>query len=246
MAADGYVNSVKPTWNYGHSRYLRADGSPDVRTYLRFIVTGAPSGPQRTVLRIRHDWATEFPPFCDEPTDCLHVTRVHVRSVEGPWDEATLTYENAPAVGDVLGVSSDVVRRKDFWAEIDLGTLVEGDGVYDLALTGSTATNQTFASREGRSEERRDPGGAAGRVAGRPCTNRVATRSVLLPDRERATGRRAADSLQRCSPRYWSPTGARSPFAPSGPPTSWAPTRSPSSRGRTGRPFTGSRPRSRT
>ncbi len=148
--ADAYVNSVKPTWKYGSSRFLRADGSPDVRTYLRFVVTGAPSGPHQTVLRIRHDWADPSPPFCDEPTDCLHVTRVHVRSVLGAWDEATLTYENAPAVGDVLGVSSDVVRRKDFWAEIDLGTLVDGDGVYELAMTGSTSTNQTFASREGR------------------------------------------------------------------------------------------------
>jgi hypothetical protein len=146
--ADTYVQSFAPTRANGTRRYLQADGDPDVRTYLRFVVAGAPRGPQHTVLRIRHATANPDPPFCDEPWECWHRTNVEVRAVAaGGWDEST-TYRTAPAAGRVLGVSSQEAGRALFWAEIDLGDLIDGDGVYELAVTGSSTTNQTFASSE--------------------------------------------------------------------------------------------------
>jgi hypothetical protein len=152
--ADTFVRSSAPSSSYGSRAYLQADGDPEVRSYLRFAVSGAPAGPQPTVLRLRHSTANPSPPFCDEAWECWHVTRIEVRAVSGGgWTETT-TYATAPPVGEVLGLSSDVAGRQFFVAEIDLGNLVNGDGVYELVITGNSSTNQTFASRESASPPR--------------------------------------------------------------------------------------------
>src|SRR5512132_1311951 len=38
--ADSYVNYSAPTTNYGTATQLRVDASPDVRSFVRFTVTG--------------------------------------------------------------------------------------------------------------------------------------------------------------------------------------------------------------
>ncbi len=51
--ADAYVNASKPGVNYGKSSSLRADASPNARSYLRFNVTGLGSSHiQRAFLSI--------------------------------------------------------------------------------------------------------------------------------------------------------------------------------------------------
>jgi hypothetical protein len=152
-AADLTVRADRPTTRYGASDFLRADGSPEARTYLRFAVTDAPDGPQPTVLRLRRssaspDYLSGTTCDADEPT-CWSYVRVSVRRVAGDWDEATTTWENAPPTGDRLGTAPDVRYRKyGAQVDIDVGELINGDGIYDLAVTGDTATNSTFASRE--------------------------------------------------------------------------------------------------
>jgi hypothetical protein len=146
--ADTFVRADMPTKSFGTSNYLYADGSPVKRTYLRFTVTGAPDGPQHTVLRLRQASSNLTEPFCDEIEECWHYVRVSARAVQGGWSEST-TWETAPPVGDLLGTApKQKVRGYHSLVDLDLGTFVNGDGTYEIALTSNTSTNYTFASRE--------------------------------------------------------------------------------------------------
>ncbi len=50
--ADSYVNQSSPTKNYGDNRSIRVDGSPLVRSYLRFNVSGISGTVSKVTLRI--------------------------------------------------------------------------------------------------------------------------------------------------------------------------------------------------
>jgi parallel beta-helix repeat protein len=130
--ADAYVSAASPNSAYGTSTSLRADNDPVVRTYLRFEVSGSAPGPHRTILRL---YALS-----------THNTGVQVRSVAGGGWTESVTFNTAPSVGDVIGSSGPLV--KDAFVEIDLGGLVTADGTYELALTGTTTTAVSMASRE--------------------------------------------------------------------------------------------------
>ena len=47
--ADSYVNASQPTKNYGTSRAMRPDASPERNAYVRFDVTGAGPSPTATL-----------------------------------------------------------------------------------------------------------------------------------------------------------------------------------------------------
>jgi hypothetical protein len=134
--ADAYVNADKPEANYGSASVLRVDGSPDVRSYLRFTVRGVAAGAvvKRATLRL---YTQSLPSAgCD----------AHAVS-DDSWNEATITYANAPTVGSVAG-SSGPGSRKAGWVEVDVTPLVSGNGTFSVALTTSGSTAISFLSRE--------------------------------------------------------------------------------------------------
>jgi parallel beta-helix repeat protein len=130
---DTYVTSASPGRSYGSSLTLRTDNDPIVRSYLRFNVTGAQTGPHTTVLRIY--------------ASSSHSTGIQVRSVSSSsWNEST-TFASDPGVGAVvLGTSGPLTSGT--YAEVDLGNLVTADGVYELAITDTTNTAISMASSE--------------------------------------------------------------------------------------------------
>jgi hypothetical protein len=130
---DAYVSAASPTTAYGNVTTLRADNDPVIRSYLRFQVSSAEPGAHRTVLRVY--------------ANSSHSTGVEVRSVAAtPWTEA-VTYTTAPAVGAVLATSGPMTAGA--YKDVDLGTLVTGDGTYELAITGTTSTAISLTSSEG-------------------------------------------------------------------------------------------------
>ena len=80
--ADSYVNQSLPTTNYGTSTQLRVDGSPFVRSYLRFNVQNLSGRVTRATLRIYANSAAS--------SGC-------VANIVGDntWTETGLTYNNA-------------------------------------------------------------------------------------------------------------------------------------------------------
>ena len=131
--ADSYVNESSPTSNYGTSTALRVDGSPLVRSYLRFDVQGLAGTITKATLRV---YATSS-----------SSVGYDVRSVsDNSWGEATLNYTNAPAFGPVVTSSGSFTGP--IWKELDVTVLINGDGTYSLVLTTLHTTAIGFASRE--------------------------------------------------------------------------------------------------
>jgi hypothetical protein len=131
--ADAYVNSGSPSTNYGSLTTLRGDGSPVVRSYLRFDVQGLNGPVTRATLRI----------YANSSSNTGH----DIRSVsDNSWTETAITYTNAPPVGNVLGASGGYGAR--VWTNVDVTVYVTGNGTYNLALSVQAAKAVSFASRE--------------------------------------------------------------------------------------------------
>jgi calcineurin-like phosphoesterase family protein/fibronectin type III domain protein len=131
--ADSYVNADSPTTNYGSLTTLRIDGSPIVRSYVRFTVQGLSGNVTRATLRVFANSAS---------TSSCVVNGVS----DNTWIESTINYNNAPPLGSALGSSSPIVTGQ--WITIDVTAYITGDGTYNLALTTPGSTAVSLASRQ--------------------------------------------------------------------------------------------------
>ena len=132
--ADSYINSGSPTSNYGSSATLRADASPDLRSYLRFNVQGL--GGQVVSAQVRV-YATSS---SSAGYSLYPVTA-------GSWVENTLNYNNAPIFGALIGSSGLFLANS--WTTVDVSSLVVGNGIYDFGLSTASSSAIAFSSREG-------------------------------------------------------------------------------------------------
>ncbi len=131
--ADSYVNQSDPTRNYGTNHSLRADGSPLIRSYLQFEVSGISSPVTRVTLRIYANSSS--------------VRGFSVQEVaDNAWQENGITYNNAPFVGDPVGISNRFASK--IWVETDITPLLNSDGTVSIALVGIDQTAINLASRE--------------------------------------------------------------------------------------------------
>lgn len=134
--ADARVRSSNPTSNYGASDYLQVRaGDPVHASYVRFAVAGlAGHAVQRARLRFL---------VLDGSGDAGAVYRT-----TAPWSEATLTYANRPALsGGPVGALGSVTAGN--WVELDVTSVVQGNGMYDFALADGSTNSAQFSSREG-------------------------------------------------------------------------------------------------
>jgi parallel beta-helix repeat protein len=131
--ADAYVQEASPTTNYGSATSLRVDGSPLVRSYLRFTVQGLVGPVSQATLRV----------FANSASSTGH----EVRGVaSNTWGETTINFSNAPAFGSVIGSSGAITANT--WTTVDVTSYITGNGTYSLALTGPGSTAISYASRE--------------------------------------------------------------------------------------------------
>jgi hypothetical protein len=131
--ADAYVYSVNPTTNFGALAVLRADASPDTRSYLRFTLQGLPGTVKRASLRIYANSAS---------TSGINIHGVN----DNMWTESTINYNNAPPFGSPIGSFSPIGAGT--WIAIDVTTYITGNGTYNLALNTPGSTAISFASRQ--------------------------------------------------------------------------------------------------
>jgi hypothetical protein len=132
--ADAYVSATNPDTNFGYLDKLRVDGSPELRSYLRFDVQGLAGPVSRATLRI---WANSG-------------TRAgwEVYGVaENTWGELRIVHSNAPPLGDLAGTSGPMAAET--WTEADVTALVTGNGLVSLVVIGPSATALSLSSREG-------------------------------------------------------------------------------------------------
>jgi acid phosphatase type 7 len=132
-AADSYVDSSNPSMNFGSQISIRVDGSPFINSYVRFNLSGLSGPVNRARLRIYANSASN---------SVISVSGVN----DNNWIETGITYVNAPAMGSVVVTSNPVAART--WQEMDVTSLVSGNGLvsFGLRTAGSTAIN--LAGRE--------------------------------------------------------------------------------------------------
>ena len=131
--ADSYVSADSPTANNGTATTLRLDGSPIVRSYLRFTLQGLSGTVTKATLRI----------FANSASSSSIVASAVSNNT---WTETGLTYNNAPPLGSSLGSASPVTAGA--WISIDITAYITGDGTYNLAVTTPGGTAISLASRQ--------------------------------------------------------------------------------------------------
>ncbi|MPZ24256.1 MAG: DNRLRE domain-containing protein, partial [Dehalococcoidia bacterium] len=132
--ADSYVNAADPTQNFGAFLALRADGDPDIDSYLRFNVTGAADGVLSATLRIF--------------VNSNHSLGFDIRGVsDNTWVELEINDSNAPAMSSTVSGSSGPLASGN-WVEVDVTSLVMGNGLVSFGLTTMSPTAMSLASRE--------------------------------------------------------------------------------------------------
>jgi hypothetical protein len=133
---DTYVNADTPTTAYGRSTRTGADNSPVKQTLMAFEVAGTGGCPIATAhLRLYNvDAAPRGGEF--RPLDELD------------WDEQTVTWATAPEI-DAPAVASLNGVTKSNWYEVDLTSLVHGDGPVGVAITSTAFDGAGYTSKEG-------------------------------------------------------------------------------------------------
>jgi hypothetical protein len=138
---DTYVNADAPTTNYGRSTKTDADNDPVKKTLMAFQVAGTGGCPVASAhLRLYNvDSAPrggDFRPLADLG-----------------WDEQTVTWDTAPDL-DAPAVASLNGVTKTNWYEVDLTSLVRGDGPVGVAITSTAFDGAGYSSREGPVSQR--------------------------------------------------------------------------------------------
>ena len=131
--ADSYVSSSSPTSNYGSASSLRVDASPVINTYLRFTVQGVVGTVKNATLRL---YATS------NGNTGHQVSQV----ADNTWDERTITYGNAPAIGSSIGSSG--AFSSGAYVDVDVTPYVTGNGTYSLAVRDLSSVAVSYGSRE--------------------------------------------------------------------------------------------------
>ena len=142
VVEDTFMQKKQPTTPQGKAPELRASSCweflfpkpNNLAILLKFHVTGLRGRPQRALLRV-------FP--------LRNCREIHVRLVkDNSWHEATTTWSNRPCRNHNTAGIVNGARGGD-WCDIDVSTLLRGEGTYTFAVGGDL----TIPSKEGDPEK---------------------------------------------------------------------------------------------
>ncbi|MFQ6171704.1 DNRLRE domain-containing protein [Oryzobacter sp. R7] len=132
VGADAYVNSASPTSKYGAATTLRLDGDPVVSSYLRFTTSNVQPVVTSAVLRVY--------------ANARNTSTVEARTTSSTWDEATISWNTAPAPGAVAGSAGPTAAAG--WVDIPVTATVTGNGTWSFVLSQSGVTAVAYQSKE--------------------------------------------------------------------------------------------------
>ena len=132
-SADSYVDSTAITKNFGTSTQFRIDGSPVVRSYLRFDLGSLSGSATAATLQIYANSAS---------SSGFDVSRTD----KSNWTETGLTFANAPAVGATIGTAGPFAAGTT--TSVDVTSAVQTGTVVDFVLVEHGVTAVSLASRE--------------------------------------------------------------------------------------------------
>jgi hypothetical protein len=136
--ADTYVSEGNPTANFGAAKKFAVDARPQEHALLRFAVTGVGTAPVvRASLRLYNTNGSSMGGSVFPVADTS-------------WDESAVTWNTAPPAGPAPAGSLGAVTAGT-WYEVDVSSIVSGDGVYSMRLITTSSNGADYTSREGTS-----------------------------------------------------------------------------------------------
>lgn len=137
--ADAEIRDNRPNANFGTLTTMRArTGGNELRSYVRFNVTGLTGTPTNAKLRL---WVSDA---------ALAARNLYVIS-NTTWSETGITWNNAPSL-PASAYRTIAATTIGVWVEVDLGTLITGNGLYSFAIAGGSSDIVTFDAREGAND----------------------------------------------------------------------------------------------
>jgi chitodextrinase len=134
--ADTYVEAGRPTTNFGSATTIQTDNSPIKHALLKFAVSGiGASAVASAKLRLYN-------------VDSSSAGGVFYRVLDNSWGETAVTWNTAPAVAGNALASLGAVSP-NIWYEVNLTSLVMGDGTYSIRVTSSSTNGADYTSRQG-------------------------------------------------------------------------------------------------
>jgi Calcineurin-like phosphoesterase len=138
-SADGYVEADTPTTAYGTGYTIQAQAAssstPEERAYLTFAVKNL-TGTVTSAKLSFYSYST-------------WANGITVSSAGTDWQESTLTWSKAPAVGATVGTAKNVAVNTT--VTVDVTSAVPGNGNVGFVVTTDRATPVKFGSREATS-----------------------------------------------------------------------------------------------
>jgi uncharacterized protein YjiK len=134
-AADTFVGSDRPDRNFGSRSTLTTDASPAKYVLLKFTVSGI-GGKTIQAVRLRL--------YCVNGSPAgggLYPV------LNNSWQESTVTWNNQPAAGSTAVASLGAVSANT-WYEVDVTSLVTGDGTYSMRIATPSGNAATYNSKE--------------------------------------------------------------------------------------------------
>ncbi len=133
---DASVIQGSPDTNYGSTASLKVDNSPAENFLLKFAVSGVNGRPVASAkLRLYNVNASE------KGGDFRRVA-------DNTWSEATVTWNTAPAADATILASLGAVSANT-WYEVDITSLITGDGTFSLRVTSTSSNGADYTSKEG-------------------------------------------------------------------------------------------------
>jgi hypothetical protein len=129
---DTYVRQRNPNTNYGTGNTLLVDGSPRMDGFVKFAVAGL-TGPVSDA-RLRF-WVTD--PTSNGPA---------LRLTDTGWSETGLTWNTRPAAGTTVANAGRLLAGA--WWEVDVTSVVAGNGSYAFTLVPDINNGVDLATRE--------------------------------------------------------------------------------------------------
>jgi len=134
--ADAWVDEAAPDSNFGAARRLKIDGGsqPEIESYLMFNVNGLPGTIVGATLRLYPTTGTKG--------------GLSVYAADSAWSEIDLTWTNRPTrIGEMLDEVDEVDEQK--WLALDVGEVVDSNGIYTFVVTTDSADGTNFSSLQG-------------------------------------------------------------------------------------------------
>jgi hypothetical protein len=132
--ADATIRADYPNNAYGTQTAIATDGSPIKDFLIRFTVSGV--GTQTVTNAKLRLTCVDPSPFGGTVT-----------AATSGWTESTVTWNTAPPAGSAVATLGKVVAGSVY--EIDLSSLIHGDGTYSLRITSTNTDGADYTSREG-------------------------------------------------------------------------------------------------